>query len=329
MIETLLEVDGAELAISRTPGRTLEVIALHGAEPGTRSSSPLYVHLHRVLPTVGVGVVTFDRRGEGQSTGTPSRGDFEQQVADCIAIIDSLDGEAVGLWGFSQGGWIAPLVAARRADVACVVTVASCGVTPFEQMRYGVARHLRDEGYDDEVVRRVDALRVMWQDALYGRQPSVDTIDERLREAAAEPWWPHAYLPDQLHDRDRDATIAEMGHDPRPSFEAVRCPVLAFYGEDDEWTPVEPSVAAWHATQGAQVGNVTTVVLHGARHSPLDGDQSSAEEYERRLVTWLSGVTATRGGFPPRGDQQESSGRSRDEGGRPLRGGGGGHEWPN
>ena len=39
--------------------------------------------------------------------------------------------------------------------------------------------------------------------------------------------------------------IAEMDFDPRPVFAAVRVPVLAFIGERDSVSPVEPSVAAW------------------------------------------------------------------------------------
>ena len=290
MIEMQVDVDGATLAASRSPGDRLMLIALHGSQPGTRDG-PLYRHLHEVLPEVGIGVVTFDRRGEGESSGTPSLGNFEQQARDCMAIMDSLEQAHLGLWGFSQGGWIAPLVAAQRPDVACIVTVGASGVTPFEQMRFGVARHLTDAGYDAAVVRRADLLWVTSMRALRGDRDSLDAVGGLLKEASDEAWWPLVFLPDELPDAERRADLLrEMEHDPLPSFRAVACPVLAIYGEHDEWVPVEPSVRAWRE---AQPLGATTVVLAGGHHDPLDGDASVAAAYEQPLVPWLSAVGAS------------------------------------
>src|SRR3954451_6821418 len=49
------------------------LVALHGAADGTRDGQ-LYTHLHRALRGAGFAVATFDRRGEGASTGERSRG---------------------------------------------------------------------------------------------------------------------------------------------------------------------------------------------------------------------------------------------------------------
>ena len=126
------------LAATCSPGDDTAMIALHGAGHGTRDFL-LYEHLHDLLPPAGIGVVTFDRRGEGDSTGDSSRGRFGLQVDDALAVRDAIDVERVGLWGFSQGGWIAPLAASRSERVAFVVGVASTGVTPSAQMMYATA----------------------------------------------------------------------------------------------------------------------------------------------------------------------------------------------
>jgi pimeloyl-ACP methyl ester carboxylesterase len=282
--ELTVSADGAELAVSRSPGDDLELVALHGSEPGTRDGA-LYRQLHEVLPPLGIGVVTFDRRGSGASTGSTSRGDLELQADDCLAIVDALAARRVGLWGFSQGGWVAPIAAARRADVACVVTVGAPGVTPHQQMRYGVARHLRDAGYDEATVREVDRLWVDALRALRGDAGALEELPARLRAAAVEPWWPLAFLPEAVPaGAIREALLREMEHDPRPSFASVRCPVLAIYGADDEWTPVEESVRTWRAAQG---DNVTIAVLDGGHHDPLDGDARVEAEYGRVLADWV------------------------------------------
>src|SRR5215213_6510529 len=108
-----IESSGAVLVGSYTPAGSTAIVALHGASEGERSWY-LYRHLHDVLPSAGIGVLTFDRRGDGESTGSPSRGRFTVQADDALAFVDALDVERVGLWGISQGGWVAPLAAGGR-----------------------------------------------------------------------------------------------------------------------------------------------------------------------------------------------------------------------
>src|SRR5512133_1905059 len=158
MEELRVERDGFVLAGSYSPAGETAIVALHGAGEGTRDYA-LYRHLHEVLPPAGIGVVTFDRRGEGDSTGDATRGRFELQVDDALAVLRAVDAERIGLWGISQGGWIGPLAAAASDEVAFLVLVASTGVTPSEQMMYAVERQLRLAGYGDDVVASALGLR--------------------------------------------------------------------------------------------------------------------------------------------------------------------------
>jgi pimeloyl-ACP methyl ester carboxylesterase len=269
-----LRVDG--LAVSYSPGGATALVALHGASAGTRDSSPLYRHLHETLPPLGIGVATFDRRGEGESAGEPTRGRFDAQARDALAVASALGAERSGLWGLSQGGWVAPLAATLSEDVAFVVTIAATGVTPAEQMRYYTRRRLELEGYAPEVVERAVALRLQLEAWVHDVGSAPD-----LEAAAGEPWFPLAYLPDSLFDdRGKREWIAEMDWNPRPVFAAVRVPVLAFYGELDSTSPVEPSVAAWP--------EATVVVVPGAEHDLTLPGGTLAPLYEQTLVDWLS-----------------------------------------
>jgi pimeloyl-ACP methyl ester carboxylesterase len=56
------------------------------------------------------------------------------QAEDALAVIDAIGARQVGLWGYSQGGWIGPLAATASDEVAFLVLIASTGVTPSEQM---------------------------------------------------------------------------------------------------------------------------------------------------------------------------------------------------
>jgi uncharacterized protein len=283
-----IEHDGITLAASYSPGGDTAIVALHGAGEGTKDAA-LYTHLHELLPPAGIGVVTFDRRGEGESTGDSSRGRFELQVEDALAVIRALDVERVGLWGISQGGWIGPLAAAASDEVAFLVLVASTGVTPSEQMMYAVERQLRLAGYGDDVVSRALDLRRRFEDWVHTRAPEPDEqLAAELWAGVDEPWWSQVWLPPTLLDEESCRLwIEEMDFDPRPSFAQVRVPTLLFYGEADSWTPVGPSVEAWRAARGDEV---EIVVIRQAEHDLTLPDGTLAPEYERKLVDWLSGL---------------------------------------
>jgi pimeloyl-ACP methyl ester carboxylesterase len=285
MEELRIERDGIALAASYSAAGATAVVALHGAGQGTRDS-PVYGHLHELLPPAGIGVVTFDRRGEGESTGDSSRGRFALQVEDALAVIGAVEAERVGLWGVSQGGWIGPLAAAASREVAFLVLVASTGVTPSEQMMYAVERQLRLAGYGDDVVARALSLRRRFGDWVHGRaSESDDDLAADLWAGLDEPWWGRVWLPPTLLDEEgRRLWIEEMDFDPRPVFARVRVPTLLFYGEADSWTPVEPSVEAWRAARG---DDVEIVVIAEAEHDLTMPDGSLSLEYRRKLVDWL------------------------------------------
>jgi uncharacterized protein len=283
MEELRIERDGFSLAASYSPAGPTAMVALQGAGEGTREFRS-YRHLHELLPPAGIGVVTFDRRGEGDSTGEATRGRFELQVEDALAVLRAVEAERVGLWGLSQGGWIGPLAAAASDRVAFLVLLASTGVTPSQQMMYAVERQLRLAGYGDEAVERALDLRRRFEAWVHRPEPD-DELAAALWEGVDEPWWGQAWLPPALLDEEsRRLWIEEMDFDPRPSFAQVRVPALLFYGAEDSWTPVEPSVEAWRAARGDQV---EIVVVKGAEHDLTLPDGTFAPEYERRLVEWL------------------------------------------
>jgi uncharacterized protein len=287
MEELRIETDGVTLAASYSPAGDTAIVALHSASEGTRDGQ-LYNHLHTVLPSAGIGVVTFDRRGEGESTGSSTRGRFTLQAEDALAVSGAIGAKRVGLWGISQGGWIGPLAAASSDEVTFLVLIASTGVTPSEQMMYAVERQLRLAGYGDDVVAHALELRRRFENWIHRDGPdqgATEQLAAELSAAAHEPWWSHVWLPPTLLDEERRRSwIEEMDFDPRPLFARVRVPTLLFYGEADSWTPVEASIQAWRAARGDEVD---VVVIPEADHELTLPDGNLSPEYGRRLVNWL------------------------------------------
>ncbi|WP_182887933.1 alpha/beta hydrolase family protein [Microbispora sp. H10885] len=108
--------------------------------------------LHKmVAPFVEAGVVTFvyEKRTAGYSATQRS---YSQLADDALAAVRLLrarpdvDPDRVGLWGISEGGWVAPLVAARSPEVGFVVLLAASGVQPARQTAWHLDNLLRHDG---------------------------------------------------------------------------------------------------------------------------------------------------------------------------------------
>jgi hypothetical protein len=263
------------------------IVPLHPASERSREQL-LFAHLAEILPPAGMAVLRYDRRGDDIP--------HEQQVADALSAVAALRSRAdidvrrIGLWGFSQGAWIAPRVAAESDEIAFLVLLASTGVSPAEQMRYGTAKHAREAGHDEETARRIVELRRVYEDYARGHIAR-ETAQRAVDAVATEPWFELAYVRPVLPER--PGFWPNMDFDPVAIFAGVRVPMLLFYGEDDEWQPIDASISAWRKAVALSGNDDLTIVrLAGTRHAPTLGDREErdaiAPEYETRLLAWLA-----------------------------------------
>ena len=132
---------GATLAATITqppgPGPHPGIVVVHGAEPGQRYFYDVWVGVYVGL---GFAVLTYDKRGNGSSTGTYP-GEFPTDEAlriyadDAAAALAFLaqqpgvDARHVGFHGGSQGGWTVPLAMARHRGAAFAVLVSAPATT--------------------------------------------------------------------------------------------------------------------------------------------------------------------------------------------------------
>ena len=286
-----LSIDAGDVSLPATldtpPDRPARgaVVVLHGSA-SPRRSSLLYEHLARELPLVGVAVLRFDRRPREQGD-VP----FAVQADDALAAVAQLRRRIghvpVGLWGWSQGTWPASAVAARRPElIAFLILVATSGVSPAIQMRYGTAQQLLLHGYGDADLAELARLREALESAVRGH------IDRRTAQAvidryADRPWFPHAYVPRDLLGY--PGTWDDMDYDPEPVIGRVRCPTLLYYGESDEWTPAEDSIAVWRRAAGT--GDLAIHRLPGCTHLPTLGGADTLEsvspDYTDSMLAWI------------------------------------------
>ena len=123
------------------------VVIVHGSDPVKRE-----IEFAKLLAKEGIAVLTYDKRGVGESGGVyvgPSVGtnnidstNLNLLSQDASAAITTFRTYLktkkipIGLIGFSQAGWIIPLTAEKNQGVNFMVIFSGPVITTLEQLRF-------------------------------------------------------------------------------------------------------------------------------------------------------------------------------------------------
>jgi len=149
-------------------GRFPASILLSDSGPNDRDESiaghrPFLVFADH-LTRKGIAVLRFDKRGIGKSTGdyaSATTEDFAADAQTAIAYLKTrkeIDAKKIGLIGHSEGGLIAPLLAAHSSDVAWIVLLAGPGLKGEDALLLQSELILKTAGVNDGEVARTLAL---------------------------------------------------------------------------------------------------------------------------------------------------------------------------
>jgi alpha-beta hydrolase superfamily lysophospholipase len=222
----------------------------------------------------GLEVLAFDKRGCGESGGNYPAATYDQLAADAAASVEFLrhqpgvDAARVGVWGISQGAFIAPLVAARVPALRFIVAVSGPGLPIGEGAAYQDSMRLVAAGFDAaDIVRAASINRRMVEWLRTGSD--TDELSALLSEAATTAWRKASSIPARLPAGAELEGWYWRGRtlDPAPWWEAVRVPVLALYGAADELVPARASAKAVEkALHRGHDQDVTVRVFPNANH---------------------------------------------------------------
>ena len=235
------------------------IVIVHGSEPGQRYFYDIWVGLYAGL---GLAVLTYDKRGNGSSTGTyPGESATESALAtfadDASATLSFLarwpriDPKRVGYHGGSQGGWTAPLAMKRHAGAAFAVLVSAPAVT-------------------------VDQTDVWAGFSGHGARMPSESVDQMLASVRA----------------------THGGYDPAPALQALTVPVLWLLGTNDRTVPTAVCI---EVIQSLHKPNFTVQLLptgHGLLVNPtgLEADDAGSPGLAPALAptikAWIEQSTA-------------------------------------
>ncbi|MGH9907623.1 MAG: alpha/beta hydrolase [Pyrinomonadaceae bacterium] len=210
--------------------------------------------------------------GQGATTNDP---DLRDLAGDALAAVEFLKSrneinrKQIGLWGLSEGGWVAPLAAMKSHDVAFLIIVSGPGVKVGKVHLYAGQMRLRQRGFSEaEIGEALTALKQVDEFVRTGGDRKA--LQSVLDQAWTKPWAASTILPRTAPTAAEQSTLLRwrnLDFDPALSWGRIRVPVLAFFGERDNVVPVQQSVERIdRALKQARNADVTIKVYPGADH---------------------------------------------------------------
>jgi pimeloyl-ACP methyl ester carboxylesterase len=309
------------LTLPTTAGPHPAVILIHGA--GRTIPSREFGYWSAYLAGHGIAVLAFDKRGGGSSGGNAYTASYEDLADDVLAGLTMLQGRPeidpihIGLYGMSNGGYIAPLATARSNGRIAFIAVRSGSTRRVgDNIGYEVGNDLRSEGFSELEVERSVAIRRRVTDFVIDRpsitESSWDSLTIEVNRVSGEKWFPWArvaWVP-RISPKDSFGTAfltklrSEWEYDPIPQWKLVRCPVYVMLGELDRSVPSLESASALRSALRA-VADVNVRIFPNANHGLLeartgfDREVQSLSHYvpdfQSSLVAFIKRVTLEHG----------------------------------
>ncbi|MCC6373008.1 MAG: alpha/beta hydrolase, partial [Bacteroidia bacterium] len=142
------------------------------------------------LTRKGYAVLRCDDRGIGGTGGNPAESTSLDFATDVEAAMDylktrkELNPEKIGLMGHSEGGAIAPIIAARNKTVAFVIMLAGPGINCMDLLVLQAATLSKTMGLDENTIATNSKLnRNIYETALKNESNAAQIIKGKLLEA--------------------------------------------------------------------------------------------------------------------------------------------------
>jgi class 3 adenylate cyclase len=214
--------------------------------------------------------IVFDKRGMGLSDREAGSYTLENIVDDALAVLDACDVERAVVFGVSEGGSAATMLAAAHPERVSAM------------VQYGTfARLSRAEDFEEGI--DLDVLQRYWRGVIEN-WGDPNSLDDWAPSVAHDPevreWWARMLRSGASPGVTR--TVAQMYEDMdvRPLLPAITAPTLVLYRTDDRLVPTALSRAV---AQG--IPDAREVELAGTDHLWVAGDQDAMLDEVEEFVT--------------------------------------------
>jgi alpha/beta superfamily hydrolase len=241
------------LTIPEGDGSFPAVILISGSGPNNRNGDkmghkPLWV-IADFLSRNGIAVLRYDDRGVGQSQGSPlntTSGDFATDTEAAFIYLRTrkeIEPESIGLAGHSEGGLIAPIVAASDNRIAFIIALAGPGVTGdqiLHKQNYDIS--IISGGEEKQIKESISINRKLF--AILKKEPDNTKAETRISEIYKKALTKEKKSPEEIDQAliQLNASLSPVSYNwfryfistnPADYWKKVKCPVLALNGDKD------------------------------------------------------------------------------------------------
>jgi hypothetical protein len=242
----------------------------------------------------GIATLRYDDRGVAKSTGkfaTATSVDFANDAEAAVRFLRTkprIAHDHVGVMGHSEGGLIAPMVAARSSDVAFIVMLAGPGIAGDSILLLQQALIAQATGVPTAAIEQAaEANRRLY--AVLKSTPDSTAAAAQIaalstRMVATLPVAQQAQATEQLKMAQAQLISPWMryfiSYDPGPTLRKVRVPVLAMNGTLDLQVPYKANLPAISAAL-TEAGNqdFRVAAMPGLNHLFQHATTGSPTEY--------------------------------------------------
>ena len=255
-------------------GSGLPVMLIHGYPLDGRS----WERQERALLEAGYRVISYDRRGFGQSSKPTTGYDYDTLAADLAVLIDHLDLAGINLVGFSMGtGEVIRYLGSRGS--ARVRKAALLGALP----PFLLKTDDNPQGVDGQVFDRIKAAlaadRFAYLETFLNDSYNADVLGgTRISDQA----WYAAFI--AALGASAHATCACVDSwltDFRPDLRKIDIPTLVIHGTDDRILPVT-------ATAQRLPGFINDIRVITIDHGPHNITWTHPDEVNTALLSFLA-----------------------------------------
>ncbi|MGB8489857.1 MAG: alpha/beta hydrolase [Bacteroidales bacterium] len=255
---------GGTLTIPKGDGPFPAVVLITGSGAQNRDEELLghkpFSVIADYLTRKGIAVLRYDDRGVGESQGNYASATSADLATDALAAFEFLnrdlriDPQLIGLAGHSEGGLIAPIVAASDRRIGFIVSLAGPGVSGEDLINRQNSDISLASGIDPKKVKESIAVNkelfavlkkepdnkiaetkiiALYRKILASRKTSPEDTEKALKQLNAG-LNPLAYTWFRYF----------LSTDPAIFWKKVKCPVLALNGDRDLQVAADPNLAA-------------------------------------------------------------------------------------
>jgi len=253
------------LTLPKKVGKFPVVVLITGSGPQNRDEEIMghkpFLVLSDYLTRNGIGVLRYDDRGSFASKGNFAKSttfDFATDVESAVSYLKTrkeIDLEHIGLIGHSEGGIIAPLVAANDKDISFIVLLAGTGVSGGDILLLQQELIGRGSGMKEEDLKIVAELNSNIYKFIREIKDTV-TLKNKITNymLTKSKVLPKLSIPKgstmndfidmQLKQLINPWMLNFIRYNPAIVLEKVKCPVLAINGDKDTQVPSKVNIPA-------------------------------------------------------------------------------------